>query len=111
MARIDLEGSRALESLPGALFFSRSDVQNFENVIFCRKKTAGGIVLNLKQGLGAAARPAAAAARPPGAAARPAWPGLAGPGRAWPGPGLGRPGPGPALKKTYIPAKTMTNNL
>ena len=32
--------------------------------IFCRKKTAGGIVLNLKQGLGAAARPAAAAARP-----------------------------------------------
>ena len=36
---------------------------------FCRKKTAGGNRENLKQGLGAAARPAAAAARP---AARPA---------------------------------------
>ena len=39
--------------------------------IFCRKKTAGGIVLNLKQGLGAAARPAAAAAKAKKAAARP----------------------------------------
>ena len=38
---------------------------------FCRKKTAGGSRENLKQGLGAAARPAAAAARPEGAAARP----------------------------------------
>ena len=42
-----------------------------KNVIFCRKKTAGGIVLNLKQKLAAAAGPAAAAARPPKAAARP----------------------------------------
>ena len=42
-----------------------------KNVIFCRKKTAGGIVLNLKQGLGAAAGPAAAAAKAKKAAARP----------------------------------------
>ena len=33
-ARVDLEGSRGLESLPGALFFSRSDVQNFEKCHF-----------------------------------------------------------------------------
>ena len=42
-----------------------------KKLIFCRKKTAGGIVLNLKQGLGAAARPAAAAAKAKKAAARP----------------------------------------
>ena len=70
-ARIDLDRSRGLESLPGALFFSRYMSFFLEKRTFCWKKTAGGIVLNLKQKLAAAARPAAAAARPEKAAARP----------------------------------------
>ena len=37
-ARVDLEGSRGLESLPGALFFSRSDVIFFEKVPFLPEK-------------------------------------------------------------------------
>ena len=37
-ARVDLEGSRGLESLPGALFFSRSDVTFFEKVLFLPEK-------------------------------------------------------------------------
>ena len=73
-ARVDLEGSQGLESLPGALFFFEVHVVFWKNALFAGKKTAGGIVLNLKQKLAAAARPA--------------WPGLAGPGRAGPGPGL-----------------------
>ena len=41
-ARVDLEGSRGLESLPGALFF-RGPMSLFSKKChFCRKKTAGG---------------------------------------------------------------------
>ena len=39
-ARVDLEGSRGLESLPGALFFSRSDVTFFGKTSFLPGKNA-----------------------------------------------------------------------
>ena len=73
-ARVDLEGSRGLESLPGALFFSRSDVQNFKKTHFLPEKNrrrhsaepqtrAGG----RRQAGGGRRQAKKAAARPPAA--------------------------------------------
>ena len=42
-ARVDLEGSRGLESLPGALFFQGTCHFFPEKRVFCPEKTAGGI--------------------------------------------------------------------
>ena len=75
--RTQNRGPRRSRGVPGpgepswSTFFLRYMSLFSETCHFLAEKTAGGNRENLKQGLGAAARPAAAAARPEKAAARP----------------------------------------